>query len=502
MNKSKALIFLCIGLCLISPTLAFSEAPKPIFDVKNYGAIGNGTTNNTIAIQKAIDSCAGTGGSVYLHNGTFLSGMIKLKSDMTLYIDSTATLLGTTDITYYPTQILPTNNWNKQENGRGLIFSLGARNIKITGGGTINGNGKFPAWYGRSVGELERPIPIWCVQSKNVEISNLKIVDGAMWTIVPFETDSVIIRNVNINSNISANRDGIDIVDCHNVLIEGCTFNTEDDVICSKSGHIRGVVNVTVRNCTINGSTNANGIKFGTTSYGSFKNVLFEDITINNVSDAGIAIEAVDGSNIENVVFQRIKMKNVGSPFFIILADRGRTPAGDVRKAGTIKDIIFRDIVVTSCGTTIGCAISGTTKNGITYKPQNILFENININFMGGLTTAPSTPAEYSGQYPNSDMWGNLPAYGFYLRHVSGLTFKNCHFTANTADARPWLVCRDTSNIVFDNCIAKVLVKDAVINAETHVANSGFTLINNLTDGITSSESDDSIGEFTRKDAL
>ena len=146
-------------------------------------------------------------------------------------------------------------------------------------------------------------------------------------------------------------------------------------------------------------------------------------------------------------------MKNVGSPFFIILGDRGRTPDGGLHKTGTVINIVFQDISATGITLNTGCPISGFQKNGITYKLKNILFENIKIDFMGGSTSMPPFPVEYAGQYPEVTMWGNTPAYGFYLNHADSVVFKNCNFTVNPADARTWIACKDTSRIKFENCI-------------------------------------------------
>lgn len=469
-----------------------AQMPAPVFDVTNYGAVGNGTTKNTAAIQAAIDACAGTGGTVYLHDGTFLSGMLTLKSDMTLYIAPTATLLGSTDILDYPSQTIPTNNWNKQENGRGFLFSLGAKNLNITGGGTINGNGTYAPWTGFAIDELERPIPVWLVQSNKVEFSNLTVKDGAMWNVVPFETDSLVIRNVTINSNIAANRDGIDIVDCHHVLIEGCKIYVDDDAICPKSGHARGVQDLIVRNCEIQKSGRASGIKCGTLGYGSFKDMLFEDITINDVNLAGIALESVDGANIENVIFRRIKMTKVASPFFIILGDRGRTPDGGAHKIGTVKNILFQDITASKITQNIGCPISGLKKNGITYKVKNITFDNVKVDFAGGSLTVPGIPGEYAGQYPEVNMWGNVPAYGFYLNHADSVVFKNCNFTVSPQDARPLIAAQDTSRVIVQNTTSAVIEIDNVATGENHVSNSGFANSTYLWDGLTNNGSNDS----------
>jgi polygalacturonase len=471
---------------------AQAQMPTPVFDVTSYGAVGNGTTKNTAAIQAAIDACTGTGGTVYLHDGIFLSGMLKLKSNMTFYIAPTATILGSTDILDYPTQVIPTNNWNKQENGRGFLYSLGAKNLTITGGGTINGNGSYGPWTGFVIDELERPIPVWLVQSNKVEFSNLTVKDGAMWNVVPFETDSLIIRNITINSNIAANRDGIDIVDCHHVLIEGCKIYVDDDAICPKSGHVRGVQDLIVRNCEIQKSGRASGIKCGTLGYGSFKDMLFEDITINDVNLAGIALESVDGANIENVIFRRIKMTNVASPFFIILGDRGRTPDGSVHKIGTVKNILFQDITASKITQNIGCPISGLKKNGITYKVKNITFDNVKVDFTGGSLTVPGIPGEYAGQYPEVNMWGNVPAYGFYLNHADSVVFKNCNFTVSPQDARPLIAAQDTSRVIVQNSTSDTIKIDNIIVNENHISDSEFSNTAYLRGVLTNNGSNDS----------
>jgi len=500
MKKNKHLLLSVFAF--IAVQLLAVEMPEPIFNVLDYGAVADGKTNSTAAIQAAIDACTGTGGTVLLPKGTFSSGCIELKSDMTFFISPDAVLFGVADKDRmdedYPILIPETNNWNKNENARGLIITHKANNVRITGGGTINGNGHYGAWFvfaNPMPHETDRPIPIWLVQSTNIEISNLKIKDGAMWTIVPFESDDIVIRNVDIDSDIMANRDGIDIVDCHRVLIEDCTFYTDDDCICPKSGHARGVRDVIVRNCVVNKSTRASAIKFGTLGYGCFKDMLFENITIKNINNAAIAIEAVDGADIENIVFRNITMEDVGSPFFIILGDRGRTPTGDPHKVGKVENILFENITATSMKKNIGVPISGTKKANNTYTVKDISFKNVNIDFRGGLKTTPGIPGEYYGQYPEVDMWKELPASGFFLRHVEGISFEDCNFTVSPEDKRPYIVEVNVTGLEMINSSFNTLYKYNLLNETTYVDDSGFlasTPIHWLWDGNTAEGVNDS----------
>ena len=406
-------------------------------DVFTYGAKGNGITNDGAAIQMAINACP-PGGFVWLHNGTFLSGTITLKDNMTLYIDKTATLFGSGSAADYPTQSPPTSNNQLVNCARALIYAQQHTNVTITGGGTINGNGRTNFTTGV---ENTRPISIWTVLCNGVTIENLNIVDSAMWTVVNMETDNLLIQGMNESVNLGANRDGCDVVDCWHVLIRNCTINSGDDSICMKSGNPnKGVNDCTVSNCTVTASS-SNGLKFGTASSGPFTNVTFVNCLVQNTAHSAMAVESVDGSSINNVTFSNITFTGCQNAIFIVLGSRSGATIG------SINNIQFHNIAGSAMSDTRGCPISGELTNGVTYYLRNILFDNVNISFEGGVNSVPGPPPEYAGQYPENTMWGNLPAYGYYLRHVIGVTFTNCYTTNAPADARPWIATNDVSGL-------------------------------------------------------
>jgi len=311
-------------------------SPPPVCDPRKFGAKADGKTKDTQAIQAAIDACAGTGGTVVLANGTFLSGMITLKSDLTFHLEPSATLLGTQDDADYPSTNPPTNNTQLKNCRKSLVYAESANNVRIDGGGTIDGNGNVPKWIGPSSvhPEATRPMAIYTALCSNVAIDGITVRNAAMWGVVNLKADGLTLTNLTIDSTLSGNRDGIDVVDCHHVVISDSTIRSEDDSICIKSGSSVGVDDVTVKNCHVQQSIVANGLKFGTASYGSFTNVTFHGILVENVDKAAIAVESVDGANISNITFSNITVHQAGSPIFILLGDRGTIPTGGVQQGG------------------------------------------------------------------------------------------------------------------------------------------------------------------------
>lgn len=407
-------------------------------DVKSFGATGNGTTADTAAIQAAINACP-PGGFVWLHNGTFLSGTIFLKSDMTLYIDPTAELLGSGSGSDYPLLDPPVDNSQLHNCDMALVYAQSCTNVAIDGGGTINGNGRTNFTSGV---EATRPISIWTALCNQVNIRNINIVDAAMWTLVNMQSDNLTITNVNVNDDgLNGNRDGCDVVDCWHVVIANCTIDSGDDSICLKSGNSRGVNDVLVKNCTITRSQ-SNGLKFGTASTGPFTNITFLNCAVFNTAHSAMAVESVDGGAISGVTFQGINFSSCQNGIFIILGSRDT----DV-PPGSVDGVTFRNITGSGMTDTRGCPVSGCFTNGVTYPLKNLLFDNVNISFAGGVASVPAAPPEYAGEYPENTMWNDLPAYGYYIRHATSVTFTNCFTSAVSADARPWLATNDVSNL-------------------------------------------------------
>jgi len=292
-------------------------------------------------------------------------------------------------------------------------------------------------------------------------------VDAAMWTMVNMQSDFLTISNVTVNDDgLNGNRDGCDVVDCWHVVIENCTIDSGDDSICLKSGNGRGVNDLLVKNCTITKSQ-SNGLKLGTASTGAFTNITFQDCTVMNTAHSAMAVESVDGGTVRNVTFQRINFSSCQNAIFIVLGSRSGAAVGSVN------GITYQDITGSAMTDTRGCPISGCFTNGLFYRLQNILFNNVNISYAGGLNSIPASPPEYDGEYPENTMWGNLPAYAYYIRHATTVTFTNCFTSADSADARPWIATNDVSNLKIIGPTLNVL---SIAGHQVLQWSNGFTL--------------------------
>lgn len=443
-------------LSLLISLTTLAQIKSPIFDVKDFGAVGDGQTTDMQAIQKAIDACMGTGGTVILRDGIFLSGQLNLGSNMTLLIDSTATLLGIQNNSqeFYPSELIKTRYPNRmlEDCQRRLIYGNNVQNVTVCGKGTIDGQGDFAPWmHTKELGtEKDRPGIFAFVASVNIVVEGLTLLDPACWTQVYIECDTLSIRNLTINSGtLTPNRDGIDIVDCHNVLIENCSIKSEDDGICFKSGSEFGCRNVVVRNCTIDklNVRAGNCFKLGTDGLGSFMNFDVSGLTLLNAfQNTGICIESMDGAVIDKLSFYDCHIENCGQAFFILLADRKRTVPGRAPRIGTISNITFKNISGNNFTQQYPSIITGIKGHHV----QNIHFENITLRLKGGEVRNDQTVMEYDGKYPEGSYFGNTPAWAFYIRHTDLVTFKNCKFTNEENDVRNWLVTDNTGNVLIE----------------------------------------------------
>ena len=438
------------GTLLVDNIKVYNEAayigapPQPVFDARAYGAVGDGTTNDRAAIQAAIDAANNTGGSVVLAGGTFLSGTLQLHGNMTLFVDASATLLGSTNPADYPTQTPATGNTQLSNCQRALVYADAASHVTIDGGGTIDGQGD--AFTGV---EATRPLMIWAVLSDHVTVQNVYVKKGAVWSVVMMESDHVAIANINVQSD-GITHDGIDIVDGSDISVSDVAVRSGDDAMCLKTGVRRGIDGMTVRDSLFAGSNGgSNGIKFGTATYGAFKDITLADNYVKDVQYAAMAVESRQGADISGVAFQRIELANAGGAFFVYLAQQATThPVGDVPKLGSIDHVSFTDIAGTTASWAHsphqGSLITGHVYNGVTYPITNLSFTNVNVTFTGGLSTVPADPVEATpDQYPESNMFGDLPAWAYFARHVTGISFTNCAQTVAAPDARQAIVLRD-----------------------------------------------------------
>ncbi|MHC4656323.1 MAG: glycoside hydrolase family 28 protein [Planctomycetota bacterium] len=441
MRRNKYWISIAL-LCLFTTASVFGA--ENIYDIRDYGARPDGKTMCTKSIQKAIDECAKQGGgTVYFPPGTFLSGTIYMKSNVTLRLDTGSTLLGSTNLKDYPPTVQAFRSYTDNYTDKSLIYGEKLQHIAITGNGTIDGRGAaFKGPY------MVRPYMIRIIQCQNVLVKDVTIQNSPMWVQHYLACDDVRIDGITVRSRVNSNNDGINIDCCHQAIISNCNIISGDDAIVLKSTAARSCRNVTVSNCVL--SSHCNGLKMGTESNGGFQNIVMTGCAIYDTRLAGIALEIVDGGTMDRVVVSNISMNGVGAPIFLRLGNRARPFKKDMEKpkTGMMRNVTISNIEATGANPT-GCAISGLPGHAI----ENVTISNARLSFAGGGTKKDAARAipENPTAYPEYSMFGRLPAYGFYCRHVKGLKLRNIQLQLAKSDQRHALVAEDCENLSIDD---------------------------------------------------
>ena len=476
--------------------------PAPYYEVsvKDYGAVGDGNSDDTDAIQRAIDKCAEGTGKVIVPEGKYLVSTLFLKSDVELNIQENAELVAVNNYKayvekFYPDILGPFNSTSVVY-APAVIFAENASNIKVTGKGTVNGNGDGST-FPQENNYKGRPRLISFMNCKDVLVEDVTLRSSAAWVQHYLLCDGVTIRGIKVYSYSNYNNDGIDI-DSKNVLIENCLIESDDDGICLKSDLPVACENVTVRNCTIR--SNCNAIKLGTSSYGGFRNIEISDCTVEAAPEspiynwselygwggiaqginglAGIAVECVDGGFLENVRIHDIDIEGVQTPIFVRLGDRNRKYSGEISRLRSV-DISNVKAVASS---RIACSITGVG-DGDPGIVEDITLKDIEILIPGGGESSDinqSVP-ENRDAYPENRMFGvTLPGAGFYVRHVKGLTFDNVKISSASPDSRPYYFFDDAQSVTMNASVPEgagesdfILQKDSKITVDGNIYEAG-----------------------------
>jgi len=434
---------LLLALLLLQSTV-WAAAGETV-DVTKAGVVGDGSTVNTAAIQKAIDDCsAGGGGTIKFPAGRYVTGTIQLKDNITLHLDENAVLLGSTNAADYR-NVDPFIDGVGAKMGYALVVSVGANHVGIEGAGTIDGQGtKLKAAQSRYT---VRPFLIRWLRCTNVVVRDVHLTNPGAWTLNFFQTRDATIERVTIRTRDTglANNDGIDLDSCKDVRIRDCDIESGDDALCLKATSALPCRDITASGCKL--STKCNAIKLGTESLGDFENIRISDCRIRDTGMAGIALYSVDGARLRDVAIADITMDGVAVPVSVRLGARLKTfRAGDQPKPpGLLRDITIKNVRAT------GARQIGVLINGIPSHPvENLTLENIQIELAGGgsLADAEVQLPEKEEAYPEFNMFGKvMPAYGIYARHVRGIILKNVLTTVKTPDARPAKIFVDVEGV-------------------------------------------------------
>ena len=470
------------------------------FNIKDFGARGDGTTVDTKAINDAIDAASKAGGgTVIFPAGTYLSFSIHLKSFVSLYFDNGSVLLAadsTANGKYDAAEASINDKYQDYGHSHwhnSLIWGDSLQNISIAGNGIINGKGlRRNASERRPWGNKAIALRL----CRNVTLRDFTILNGGHFGILATGVDNFTVDALKMDTN----RDGIDIDCCNNVHVSNCSINAPwDDALCLKSsyalGYLKATENVTITNCIVSGydiGTLYNGtyqrkeagkvpdkmgptgrIKFGTESNGGFKNISISNCVFDYFR--GLALETVDGALLEDVVISNITMKDiVNAPLYLRLGARMRGPDG--QPAGTLRRVIISNINVYNANSDFASIISGVPGSNI----EDIQLNDIHIWYRqmdSAITKIPVIVPENEKIYPEPARMGVMPAYGFYIRHVNGIAMNNVHVNYLGNETRPAIIMDDVKNADLfriklqpvtgtDNIILKNIEQFSIKNSE------------------------------------
>ncbi len=453
------------------------SVPSSCFTPKEFGAAADGVGLDTLPIQAAIDAAAAVRGTVHFPPGCYLTGTLHLRSNLHLKFASGAVLLGSVDKADYERLPEPEDEalLKSEYYWYALLLGHDLENVVVTGRGMIDGNGTVLAGNlaahhprvgpQRKVDERFRPVLINLVACRNCEVSGLRLLNPASWTQAYVHCTGLRLENLDVEGISAWNNDGIDLCGCRDVIIRGCRINAADDGICLKSSG-RAVENVTISDCIIRSS--ASGIKFGTASAQGFFNITVSNITIYDTARSGITLQIVDGGSLEQVTFTNISMRNVGNAIYLRVGDRSRENASHGR-AGSMKQVVISNVVAEITGFDCDAAYPfraprpvprlNPLPSAIVGLPgaciEDVVLSNIQLVYRDNLC-APGriiTPVdaahvpEGAADYPEYDQFGELPAWGIYLRHVRNITLRDVSLRLEGHDVRPAVLTDDAANL-------------------------------------------------------
>ena len=468
---------------LLTVTLLLAAAlglQAKVYNVRDFGAAGDGVKIDSPAINAAIEAAAAKGGGViYFPKGVYSRYSIRLKDNITLRLDEGAVIKAAKPTAEQGYDIAEPNEWDMYQDfghshwKNSLIWGIGLKNLKFEGKGLIDGTDALSRGLGRQGPIAEANKAIALKECKNVTIKGISLLNSGHFSLLLTGVDNLVIDNVLCDTN----RDAFDIDCCANVKITNCIVNSlNDDGIVLKSsyglGYPKATENVLIKNCTVSGydpgtvyygtygttitaAPDRDGptgrVKFGTESNGGFKNIRIENITFKRCR--GLALETVDGALIENIKVRHLRMDDIwNSPIYIRIGDRMRGPKE--LPASKAHNIEISDVVVTNCDTRYALLIVGLPGNPV----ENVTLRDIHIQYKGGLTKedvrlqrgANSFFFGRNSGYPEPSAHGIQPAWGLSMQHARNIKFKNVTMELMQPDEREKIFLDDVEGFVWE----------------------------------------------------
>ena len=457
---------------LVAVPCCFSQ---PVFNVKDFGAVGDGVTLDSPAINSAIAAAGNAGGgTVTFPPGNYFCGSLHLTNNLTLYLSNNAVILAS------PTNMddPETNPWSSYQDfghshfHNSMIWGWGLSNLTIAGPGKIDGNGKLQSSPDNSPanpGQGNKVLAL--VQCTNVVLNSLTIIHAGHFGLLANGCSNMTVVGVQfLCSAGSTHRDAFNLISSSAVLVSNCVIQGSDDAMVLKSDYALGQKinshDIVVTGCQIF-STQNNALQFGSETVGDFSNVSWSHLDLTQAGKAGIGITSNDGSIIDGITYDDITMSNCACPIHIKLSNQGRAPGPP--PVGRIRNISIRNVVAVHSVSIDGgitprtntATIDGYSDNAGTIIPvENITFSNVNLSTIGNrpATAITNYPVQNNNWTPDS--MGLRPSFGWYIRFAQNISFTNCQVHFDQDDDRPAIIADTVTNIFFSGFSADVGVND------------------------------------------
>jgi hypothetical protein len=438
-----------------------------VYNIRSYGAKGDKTTIDTAAVQAAVDACTNDGGgTVLVPAGTFTVGTVELKSNVTLHIAASGTLLGSGDgKQYHAVDAIPLHGDTTLNDGNwALLFAVHAKNVTIEGPGTIDGQGAqfHPAVRGQTppsgIGGNKRPYHVLVYQSENFSVRNISLLDCAYHSIRIIESQRIFLDSIYIHNRVNGNNDGFHFISAEQVRLSNCTVKCGDDA-CAMFGSCKYI---TVTNCYF--STRWSVFRFGG---GHAGNIAISNCVLKEVYGCPMKFQGDPGSVFENISFSDLVLDDVTGPISISVGKGQRrssdAPLPDVLPAVVVRNISFSNIhgsvtahapAQLSEGTIGVGSRPGEIRSAIVLNAiddaviENISFSNVQLIFGGG-GTAEEARRDVPKVFGEYFELGPIPAYGLYARNARGLTLQNVRFEVSEPDLRPAVIFDHVEDAAF-----------------------------------------------------
>jgi hypothetical protein len=441
-----------------------AKTSKGWYNIIDFGATGDGSTKITKAVQATINEASANGGGiVFFPAGTYICGTLILKSDITLFFSTGAIVLYTEEKKeFLDPEVLAYKTYADEETSyfyHSVFLGEGLQNVIVQGGGIIDNR-----FYKRG-----GPKPFAFKNCNNLTIRDLTIKNAPNYAISLLNCENITIENIKV---LDAQADGIDLDNCRFGRISNCYVDSFDDAICFKTslalGKLSCTSNISVVNCSLGSSCNC--FKIGTESNGNFTNIVFSNSICfhrekTRKAISGIAIETVDGAKINNILISNVTIESANCPIFLRLGYRGR--GKNPSEPGSLKNISISNISISNA--TFPCVIAGIPNHAIC----NVYLNDIIIEYNEFRESPrekianelyPKGPKpknrdnlfnvpEAIKNYPEADMFGILPSWGMYGRHVSNSIFRNIQFhlkkEITSINLKPSIIFENSSGLEF-----------------------------------------------------